>query len=338
MRLSKTESRASRITSKLVSAFVVILTLSCAMASSAQTIPAPQGHRQFFTINGAPLSSGCVFTYSAGTTTPSATYTTSTGLALNTNPIILNAGGFADIWLGASSYKFVVFSFGGTNCASGAQQWSEDNIPGAGVSVVSTAFSALTAASNSSAGTFAGSGNTWDFTAASAFKVPMSAAYSPTVNASIGYDTTANKWVFGANGATRNFGLASAAACAANQFVSTPATAIATAGCSTPTTFGQVTINTGLTFNATGWHHESFGASCTTAASVNATCTTVYTWNVAFADANYVFACLPGPGASGIPSLVNYTAKTASQITLQFVTVDGSAAQFANVDCMAAHN
>lgn len=66
---------------------------------------------QFFDDNGNPLTGGKVYTYAAGTTTPAATYTTSTGAVANTNPIILDAAGRTanETWLVAGTlYKFIV--------------------------------------------------------------------------------------------------------------------------------------------------------------------------------------------------------------------------------------
>jgi hypothetical protein len=66
---------------------------------------------QFFDDDGAPLTGGKVYTYAAGTTTPLATYTTSTGSVANTNPIILDAAGRTpdEIWLAVGTlYKFIV--------------------------------------------------------------------------------------------------------------------------------------------------------------------------------------------------------------------------------------
>jgi len=66
---------------------------------------------QFFDDNGNPLTGGKVFTYAAGTTTPLATYTTTTGAVANTNPIILDAAGRTpnEIWLAVGTlYKFIV--------------------------------------------------------------------------------------------------------------------------------------------------------------------------------------------------------------------------------------
>jgi hypothetical protein len=61
---------------------------------------------QFIGANGAPLVGGKVYTYQAGTTSPQVTYTDSTGSSANTNPIILDSRGEANIWLGEATYKF----------------------------------------------------------------------------------------------------------------------------------------------------------------------------------------------------------------------------------------
>jgi len=66
---------------------------------------------QFFDDNGNPLTGGKVYTYAAGTTTPLATYTTTTGAVANANPIILDAAGRTpnEIWLAVGTlYKFIV--------------------------------------------------------------------------------------------------------------------------------------------------------------------------------------------------------------------------------------
>jgi hypothetical protein len=83
-----------------------------------------------------------VFTYAAGTTTPQATYTDNTGTTQNTNPVILDAGGRASIWLTGSAYKFAVWSSGGANCATGIQQYTVDGITAPNFGVVSVLNSA----------------------------------------------------------------------------------------------------------------------------------------------------------------------------------------------------
>lgn len=91
---------------------------------------APLPKFRFFTAGGTgtpvrPLVGGKVYFYEAGTTTPKDTYTSSTGLVANTNPVILNSRGEADIWLGAGSYKMLV-----TDENDVAQGGAVDNIKG----------------------------------------------------------------------------------------------------------------------------------------------------------------------------------------------------------------
>jgi hypothetical protein len=73
----------------------------------AQLTPVPK--IQFFGTDGLPLVGGKLYTYAAGTTTPLATYTSYTGATANTNPVILDSNGQANVWLSDStSYKFVL--------------------------------------------------------------------------------------------------------------------------------------------------------------------------------------------------------------------------------------
>jgi microcystin-dependent protein len=67
---------------------------------------------QFFDDTGIPLSGGLIYTYAAGTTTSLITYTSSTGLIAQANPIVLDAAGrINEIWIPeGTSYKFVVKS------------------------------------------------------------------------------------------------------------------------------------------------------------------------------------------------------------------------------------
>lgn len=67
----------------------------------------PPLFQQFFDSNGDPLAGGKVFTYVAGSSTPTATYKDRAGTP-NTNPILLDANGSADIWIGPGYFKFVV--------------------------------------------------------------------------------------------------------------------------------------------------------------------------------------------------------------------------------------
>ena len=66
---------------------------------------------QFFSNDGLPLNAGKLYTYQAGSTTPLVTYTDSSGLIANTNPIILGTDGRppSTIWLlDGFFYKFVL--------------------------------------------------------------------------------------------------------------------------------------------------------------------------------------------------------------------------------------
>jgi len=82
---------------------------------------------QFFDDNGDPLTGGLIYTYAAGTTTPLATYTDSTGATPNTNPIVLDSAGrvTAQVFLTTgSSYKFVL------QTSASVTIWTKDNIDG----------------------------------------------------------------------------------------------------------------------------------------------------------------------------------------------------------------
>ena len=82
---------------------------------------------QFFDDNGDPLTGGLLYTYAAGTTTPLATFTDSTGATPNTNPIVLDSAGrvSAQVFLTTgSSYKFVL------QTSASVTIWTKDNIDG----------------------------------------------------------------------------------------------------------------------------------------------------------------------------------------------------------------
>ena len=92
--------------------------------------PAPK--TAFVNAAGEPLVGGRLYTYIAGTTTLQTTYTDSTAATANTNPVILDSRGEANVWLGGAIYKFVLKD------ATDALIWSVDNIsaPTAAVSPV----------------------------------------------------------------------------------------------------------------------------------------------------------------------------------------------------------
>lgn len=82
----------------------------------------PSAKQQFFDANGNPLAGGKLYTYAAGTTTPLATYTDSSGSTPNTNPVILDSRGEANVWLGSAVYKFKLTT------STDVELWTVDNI------------------------------------------------------------------------------------------------------------------------------------------------------------------------------------------------------------------
>lgn len=81
---------------------------------------------QFFDNNGVPLTGGLLYVYTAGTTTPATTYTTSSGTVANTNPIVLDSAGRTpnEVWVaGGVLYKFVL------KTSTGVTIGTYDNIP-----------------------------------------------------------------------------------------------------------------------------------------------------------------------------------------------------------------
>jgi hypothetical protein len=108
---------------------------------------------QFFNNSGVVLSGGKLYTYVAGTSTPQATYTSSSGLTAHTNPIILDSAGRVpggEVWLIAAAYKFVLNTSTDVLIATydnitgiGATSYQIDNFTGTGSQTVFT----LTAAS-----------------------------------------------------------------------------------------------------------------------------------------------------------------------------------------------
>lgn len=108
---------------------------------------------QFFDNNGNPLSGGKIYTYAAGTSTPLATYTSSSGAAAHTNPIVLDAAGRVpaggEIWIAIQLYKFVLTTSADVTIAT------YDNVGGS--------FNAIAIIAN-----FTGNGATVAFTLASA--------------------------------------------------------------------------------------------------------------------------------------------------------------------------
>jgi len=71
--------------------------------------------------NGKPLAFGKLFTYQARTNSPKPTYQSEDQIVENTNPVILNGEGYADVYL-SGSYKIVLKD------SSGNEIWSSDPV------------------------------------------------------------------------------------------------------------------------------------------------------------------------------------------------------------------
>lgn len=113
----------------LIAAILLLFPLS----GNAQVavIPSPQLPFVSLLQNGTVNANGCVQTVISGTSTPLPTYTDSTGLTQNSNPVILSANGTAQIWIqSGQAYQFNVKSFGGVNCASGSTVTTVKGISG----------------------------------------------------------------------------------------------------------------------------------------------------------------------------------------------------------------
>ena len=108
-------------------AIVFIIVQAALRAQNAFPTPTPQ--LQFLNSGGQPLAAGKLCTYVSNTTTPLATYTDSTAITANSNPIILDSSGSASIWINPSAlYTYVLRSGGDGTCATGSILWTQNNV------------------------------------------------------------------------------------------------------------------------------------------------------------------------------------------------------------------
>lgn len=114
-----------------------------------------------------------------------------------------------------------------------------------------------------------------------------------------------------------------------------------TIGATTPSSVvaTQLGVNTGVTNSGGGFKHTRV-ASCTTAATTNATCTTTVTWpGGAFADTSYTFGCISdGNGAANFQGsdVANKTAASIHAIVQN--TPGNSAATSVTLNCWGMHD
>jgi hypothetical protein len=83
---------------------------------------APVARQQFLDANANPLAGGKLFTFLAGTSTPSPIYTDAALAVPHPNPAILDAGGFLTIYMAAVNQKWILQN------AAGVTQWTVDPI------------------------------------------------------------------------------------------------------------------------------------------------------------------------------------------------------------------
>ena len=104
----------------------------------------PTAKAQFIDAAGVPLAGGFLYTYEAGTTTPQATYTDSAASTANSNPIVLDSRGEANIWLSSANYKFKLTD------ANGTEIWTVDNIAAPSTALSPVFSSNVTISANTS--------------------------------------------------------------------------------------------------------------------------------------------------------------------------------------------
>ena len=79
---------------------------------------------QLFLDSGQPAALGKIYTWDAGTTTPLVTYANKAQTVENTNPVILDAAGRAELWLGPGTYDIEFQD------ANGFQIWYLEDVQG----------------------------------------------------------------------------------------------------------------------------------------------------------------------------------------------------------------
>lgn len=174
--------------------FVLALCSVVAVKVIGQGTLAPNARFTAWDNNGLIVAGAKLCTYSAGTTTPLATYSDA-DLAVghqNTNPVVTDSAGRAIVYLSQTSYKFTLYSGGTAATCDGTQIWSQDNVTSVpttsgNVDVTGTAGQTITAGqavylSDGSGGKIAGqwyladAGNTYSSTTAEVGIAPAAIA------------------------------------------------------------------------------------------------------------------------------------------------------------------
>lgn len=165
--------------------------------------------------NGDALTGGKLFTYIAGTTTKTPTYTDSGGGTPNTNPIILDTRGECNCWLNpAINYKFVLSPSTDTDPPTNAI-WTIDNIvpPNSATVTLGSIADSLAGTSTTVAATPAGTAKAIQqgFTYGVATGTANAVSVSPTITPQALANGMRAQWIVGAGltntgAATLNYG------------------------------------------------------------------------------------------------------------------------------------
>lgn len=98
----------------------------------AQVAPMPWVKIQWFDNNGNPCAGCLLYTYQAGTSTPLVTYSDPAGTMPNANPVVADAAGRMNVFVGTSAYKFIL------TLPNMVQLFSDDNVTSSSVALLST--------------------------------------------------------------------------------------------------------------------------------------------------------------------------------------------------------
>jgi len=102
--------------------------------------------------------------------------------------------------------------------------------------------------------------------------------------------------------------------------------------------FNATSLKVAGVVNSTGLQLFNTTTTCTTGASVGATCTTAaITLPVAEADTSYRMVCT-GKGLTNVPVVIATTNSSATQFTITIAALTAAAASFSSYDCTAGHN
>ena len=104
-------------------------------------------------------------------------------------------------------------------------------------------------------------------------------------------------------------------------------------------TFGELTINTGITASSAGYNAFTIASPVCTTSGAGGTCAEpTHTFSpVGFADANYFINCTCNGTLTGVPAVAGVTTKSSNAVVVTIFGATSVSASCANVDCIAVH-